>query len=401
MTAWERRKSVAPPSIASAVSRPLAPAASTIWFWPAASRTMSAVPLAMPSWRVMGSMPTPCCRRVSISSSPNASRPTTPSIETAWPRRATALAWFAPLPPAERRKLLPTTVSPGAGSCATSMNKSMFRLPTTVIMSGRSFRDRQRKQSPLARFQPAQLECAEAASVQTSDVDPLGCEHTFHLVIAALDEFHAGLAGAHDFKLRRETGLGFAVQQQRAGSEERDKFRPQVGIDGDLVDLRYLMSGRSPALDESAVIGQEQQSSCVAVEPADAGDRRTPPRPASRQSLIDRWPIPAVVGTDKAGGLMEQCEQAIGRFDGLAIDQDFDGQRLDVGLGDGRAANEHATCPNPGCRFTAAAIAVAGENLIQAAGFFGDHFRGRRAVWANRQAPVCQRPCQSLIMQDS
>src|SRR6266511_591040 len=201
--------------MSAAASVPFAPAAMTIWFCPAASRTMSAVPLATPSRRAMASTRTPCRARVSINSSPNASRPTAPIIATGCPRRAIALAWFAPLPPGERRKFFPTIVSPGAGSCATSMHRSMFRLPTTVIIIGASRRNWQRKQPPLARLQIAELELAEAASVQAGDVEPLAGKHALHLVKAAFNEFKAGFAGAHDFQLRREAGFGFTFERKR------------------------------------------------------------------------------------------------------------------------------------------------------------------------------------------
>src|SRR5690349_6580346 len=53
---------------------------------------------------------------------------------TDWPPSlAAATAWLAPLPPGNIWKLLPSTVSPGAGSSRTSTTKSMLRLPTTTI----------------------------------------------------------------------------------------------------------------------------------------------------------------------------------------------------------------------------------------------------------------------------
>src|SRR5439155_995829 len=58
---------------------------------------------------------------------------------TDWPPSlAAATAWLAPLPPGNIWKLLPSTVSPGAGNSRTPTTKSMLRLPTTTIAAFRN-----------------------------------------------------------------------------------------------------------------------------------------------------------------------------------------------------------------------------------------------------------------------
>src|SRR5437867_3531201 len=214
--------------------------------------------------------------------------------------------------------------------------------------------------------------------MQAGDVEALAGEHALDLVKAALNELKAGFAGAPDFQLRRQAGLGFAVEPQSSGGEERNEFGTQIGINGDLVDLWNFVARRGPTLDERAVVREEQHPRRVAVEPADTGDRWMTARPAGGQQVINRRPVAPGVRTDAAGGLVEQREQAAGRLNGLAVDEDFGGRRPGVGRAGRRAANHHPARPNPGRPFTAAAIAVTGEDLIQAAGLFENHERNSR-----------------------
>jgi len=64
--------------------------------------------------------------------SPNASRPTRPTIAVATPCRAHVTAWLLPLPPGTIVNKLPMTVSPGDGSVSVLAVRSMDRLPTTT-----------------------------------------------------------------------------------------------------------------------------------------------------------------------------------------------------------------------------------------------------------------------------
>src|SRR5580765_4137758 len=66
------------------------------------------------------------------------------------PARAQATAWFAPLPPGNVANSRPSTVSPGAGTCAARTTKSRLAEPATkmplredawLMRSGREFQE--------------------------------------------------------------------------------------------------------------------------------------------------------------------------------------------------------------------------------------------------------------------
>src|SRR5665647_1296547 len=53
-------------------------------------------------------------------------------MTTAAPDAVAAMAWLAPLPPANRSRPTPRTVSPGFGSRSTLVTRSTFNDPTTT-----------------------------------------------------------------------------------------------------------------------------------------------------------------------------------------------------------------------------------------------------------------------------
>lgn len=111
--------------------RMLAPGATTIMFWPAASTVMKATPVAAPGSVRTRATSIPSRRRPESCCTPNASAPTHPIIVTAAPSRAAATAWFAPLPPGKVPNSAPVNVSPTWGRRGVFTTRSMLRLPTT------------------------------------------------------------------------------------------------------------------------------------------------------------------------------------------------------------------------------------------------------------------------------
>ena len=84
-------------STSSGVTSALAPATTTIRFWPDASTVMTAVPVPAAAERETPPVATPSCRRLSRSRSPNASCPTRPTIATGVLRRRRGHRLVGPL----------------------------------------------------------------------------------------------------------------------------------------------------------------------------------------------------------------------------------------------------------------------------------------------------------------
>ena len=139
------RRSLAAISCRSAslndVTEPFAPGTTTIRFAPPDSTTMFAEPVSRSTVRRCVAS-TPAATSASRSMAPIASAPTAPTKLTAPPRRAAAIAWFAPFPPGPVVERMPETVSPRSGARSTNATRSALQLPTTVIRGapiGRSY----------------------------------------------------------------------------------------------------------------------------------------------------------------------------------------------------------------------------------------------------------------------
>ncbi len=109
----------------------LAPGATVMAFSASSDRQMKAVPVGSCASRTTCSRTPASPSEASIglakSSSPRASS----MRVSAPPARAQATAWLAPLPPGKVRNWRPSTVSPGAGTCAARTTKSRLAEPAT------------------------------------------------------------------------------------------------------------------------------------------------------------------------------------------------------------------------------------------------------------------------------
>ncbi len=103
---------------------------------PPGSTIGKAIPVGSVRSRWTKPVAIPSCRKKSRNASPKSSQPTQPTIATSPPRRRSAVAWFAPLPPRLRVTLSASTVSPRPGRRATLTQKSTMQLPTTTKDGG-------------------------------------------------------------------------------------------------------------------------------------------------------------------------------------------------------------------------------------------------------------------------
>src|ERR1700722_5439156 len=109
-----------------------APGVTTMMLSPSGETTIMATP-ELSSTVPTAVTSTPACSRPERNRSPKASLPTLPIMCTGCPSRATATAWFAPLPPKCVLKSSPRTVSPETGIRSAFETRSILMLPTTTI----------------------------------------------------------------------------------------------------------------------------------------------------------------------------------------------------------------------------------------------------------------------------
>src|SRR5579872_5388080 len=105
-------------------------------FCPLASTVMRATPEETPFAVETPRTLTPASCSPLRRRGPKSSSPTLPIMVTGWPRRATATAWLAPLPPWKVWNLSPLRVSPGAGIRLPLQTRSRLMLPTTMMDDG-------------------------------------------------------------------------------------------------------------------------------------------------------------------------------------------------------------------------------------------------------------------------
>jgi len=135
--------------------------------------------------------------------------------------------------------------------------------------------------APFALRDVGDVEIAEAFAVEGFDVPTLGGEHAPHLVVFAFDEGEFGDAGSTNDQFGGGAGEFLALELKRAGGEERDEGLVQVAIDGGAVDLVDLVLGRGEAVDEFGLVGEQDRTAGVFIEPADGRDDGVTGAPAS------------------------------------------------------------------------------------------------------------------------
>ena len=108
--------SSSPASTCSGASAMFAPDATTMWFSPARSTQMTAMPVARPGSLWTAPVSTPSPRQLADARAPSSSSPTAATSRTRAPSRAAATATLAPLPPPARTGSPASTVAPGAGA---------------------------------------------------------------------------------------------------------------------------------------------------------------------------------------------------------------------------------------------------------------------------------------------
>lgn len=132
-------------------------------------------------------------------------------------------------------------------------------------------------------------------------------------------------------------------------------------IDLDLVAFGHLVFRRRPPLHPIALIRDEKHPGGVFVEPAYRGDGWVSLGPTFRNQFVDRWALVGIVGADVTGGFVEDDQDALGAFDGLAVDEDlFEGDLL-AGIPQHFAIEGDASILEPASGLSAGTVTMTGQ----------------------------------------
>lgn len=207
----------------------------------------------------------------------------------------------------------------------------------------------------------------EAGAVEGFDVPALAGEHAADLVVAAFGEGEGGGAGAGDFKTCGEAGFGLAAEDEIAPGEDSDEGGVEVFVQSDLVGFLEVGLGGGVAMDEGALIGDEEETAGVLVEAADGGDGGFAVEPGIGEEFVDVGAFGVAVGAAVADGFVEHDEEAVGRVEGPAVEGDTGVIGFLVGTQGGDTVDEDTAFSDPGGGLAAGAVAEGGEDLVEAA----------------------------------
>jgi hypothetical protein len=219
----------------------------------------------------------------------------------------------------------------------------------------------------LAGREVGEGEVAEGGAVEGEDFAALAGEHAADLMVAAFGEGELGGTGIEDTELGGKAGIFFAGEEERAAGEEFDEAGWHVAGERGAVEFGDFVLGRGEAVDEGALVGEEEEAAGVFVEAADAGDLGIAGAPAGREEAVDVGAFAFVVGADEAEGFVEEEKEFVGVVGGLAVDEDIGGVGLGAEIGDDFSLHGDAAGFDPVAGFAAGAVAEVGEELVEAA----------------------------------
>ena len=228
-----------------------------------------------------------------------------------------------------------------------------------------------RQLAPRAGGEGAEIKRAEARAVEGEDFVALTGEHTANLMVATLREGEFGLTGGDEAERGGSAGRGFVGEDQRAGGKECGHLGGaggrDVGGESGAVEFGDFVLRGSEAVDEGALIGEENQAGSVLIKAADARDDGIAALPTRREEAVDIGPFAEFVGADEAEGFVEQEQEAVGVVERLAPDADIGGVGFLAGAVGGLAAHGDGPGVDPIAGFAAGAVAEIGKELVEAA----------------------------------
>lgn len=137
---------------------------------------------------------------------------------------------------------------------------------------------------------------------------PHRCEHPPYLMVSPLGNLQGDVRIIAYGKLCREAGAFFAVEDQRPRGEDLPFVPFQRPVQCRFVDFSNVVARGSEAVEERSVIGEEEQSARLFVEPSDGGEFRITKAPARREEIIDESPLAIIVGADKSERFVHQYD---------------------------------------------------------------------------------------------
>ncbi|TPX14665.1 hypothetical protein E0L32_012452, partial [Thyridium curvatum] len=96
------------------------------------------------------------------------------------------------------------------------------------------------------------------------------------------------MRGIGDVEVHRQQRAVLPPEHQRAGGEDRRLPAGQRPVEGDAVALGHLRLRADDPVEQSAIVGQQQEARGLLVEPPDGRERRVTAAPALRQKPVDQ-----------------------------------------------------------------------------------------------------------------
>lgn len=197
---------------------------------------------------------------------------------------------------------------------------------------------------------------AEVGAVEGGDFVTLAGEHAAHLMIATFGEGEGGGGGAGEDQLGGEAGFGLAAEHDGAAGEDGDEGGVELSVHGDFIGLFKVGLWRGVAVDEGALIGDEQEAAGFFVETADAGDGGMAVEPLIGQQFVDVAAFGLAVGATVAGGFVQHDQQAVRGLQRLLIKGDVEGIGFLIDSGGDLAINVDAAFADVGGDVAAGAV---------------------------------------------
>jgi hypothetical protein len=139
--------------------------------------------------------------------------------------------------------------------------------------------------------------------------------------------------------IERAAGRGLdrlgIVLEHDAGQQLVDHLLGHRMLAGRQVDLGHMVARRGQAVDELAVVGQQQHAGGVLVEPAHrlhpAGRTRRPRAQRRRQQGVDAGPGAGLLRAFMPGRLVQHQVGMLVVLPGLALDRELEALGLEIG----------------------------------------------------------------------
>lgn len=148
-------------------------------------------------------------------------------------------------------------------------------------------------------------------------------EHPPYLMVSPLGDLQGDVRIITYGKLCREAGAFFAIEDQRPRGEDLPFAPFQRSFQCRFVDFSNVVARGGEAVEERSVVGEEEQSARLFVEPSDGGEFGITKAPTRGEEIIDESPFPIIVGADQSERFVHQDDHPHRGIEGFAVEEDF------------------------------------------------------------------------------